>query len=268
MTVSQMHIAVKLQLDKIAPVPLPSFEPEELNYWLTVAQERFVKQRFTGHNRYQEGFEDTQKRKDDLRELISSAYDQSPLPTASSSLIYPNSWKVEMYGSTIYDSPTGGTVVDLLDYPNKYMFLYNIDVNVDRVLENNASVSGVWMETMDKTHDTAFKNLTTPFNLPYIEQPVFLLEHNYINIITDPHTTAVNTVKIEYIRYPKKLVNSLTTGSFLGVTPGSPSDEYTTECELAEHTHQEIVELCANLLLENIESSRVQTNELKLSQQE
>jgi hypothetical protein len=265
-----MHIAVKLQLDKVSPVPLPSFEPEELNYWLTVAQERFVKQRFTGHNRYQEGFEGTQKRKDDLRELISSAYDQSPLATSASSLIYPNSWKVEMYGSSIYDAPTAGTVVDLLDYPNKYMFLYNIDVNVDRVLENNESVSGIWMEAMDKTHETAFKNLTTPFNLPYIEQPIFLLEHNYINIVTDPHTTAVNIVKIEYIKYPRKLVRS-TGDSFLGTTvnlASSDIDEYTAESDLAEHTHQEIVELCANLLIENIESSRVQTNELKLSQQE
>ena len=38
MTISEMHLAFKLELDKTSALELPSFEPEEIDFWLNAAQ--------------------------------------------------------------------------------------------------------------------------------------------------------------------------------------------------------------------------------------
>ncbi len=63
MTIDQMHIAVKEELDKTTALELPAYEPEEIDDWLNKAIRRFVKLRY-------HAFEKTQKRIDDLRTLV------------------------------------------------------------------------------------------------------------------------------------------------------------------------------------------------------
>jgi hypothetical protein len=71
MTVSEMHQAFRLQLDKSSSlVGNPDFLPEEIDYWLNEAQDRFIKQRLYGNNFKQERFDNIQKRIDDLRSLV------------------------------------------------------------------------------------------------------------------------------------------------------------------------------------------------------
>lgn len=70
MTVGEMHIRFKLKLDKTESLNNPSFEPEEIDEWLNIAQDRIIKQRYGGLNVHRTGFETTQKRTDDLRELL------------------------------------------------------------------------------------------------------------------------------------------------------------------------------------------------------
>lgn len=63
MTISELHTAFKIELDKTSALELPAFEPEEIDYWLNEAVKKYVKLR------YRE-FEKSQKRMDDLRPLI------------------------------------------------------------------------------------------------------------------------------------------------------------------------------------------------------
>ena len=67
-----MHINFKLELDKSSALELPSFEPEEIDFWLNSAIRKFVKTRFTGTEKNL-GFEEHTKRIEDLRSLVNEA---------------------------------------------------------------------------------------------------------------------------------------------------------------------------------------------------
>jgi len=89
-TIEEMHIAVNLGVQKIGSFQVDNLLPEEIDHELNLAQRRFIKQRYSAlSNVKQAGFEHSQKRLDDLRNLIEdfSAYDNNymgPLYTSSS----------------------------------------------------------------------------------------------------------------------------------------------------------------------------------------
>lgn len=71
MTVKEMHIGVDLLLQKINSNFIDEFEHEEVDWALNEEVLRFIKQRFSAKsNDKQKGFQDGQKRVDDLKALI------------------------------------------------------------------------------------------------------------------------------------------------------------------------------------------------------
>ena len=111
MTIEEMHIAVNLGVQKIASFQADSLLPEEIDYELNTAVRRFISQRYNKHgNKYQRGFEQSQKRLDDLRHLVED------YTTTTSS-----------YMGVGYTSRTNGNI-DIYRYkfPNDYMFLVNV----------------------------------------------------------------------------------------------------------------------------------------------
>lgn len=71
MTIQEMHIAVNLGVQKIASFQVDNLLPQEIDHELNVAMEKFIKQRYNPMgNKYREGFEQSQKRIDDLRNLV------------------------------------------------------------------------------------------------------------------------------------------------------------------------------------------------------
>ena len=71
MTIEEMHIAVNLGVQKIASFQVDNLLPQEIDHELNDAMESFIKQRYTPMgNKYQRGFEQSQKRIDDLRALV------------------------------------------------------------------------------------------------------------------------------------------------------------------------------------------------------
>ena len=68
-----MHIAVNLGVQKLASFQVDNLLPEEIDHELNLAQLRFVKQRFNSRsNRQGRGFEQSQKRIDDLNKFVES----------------------------------------------------------------------------------------------------------------------------------------------------------------------------------------------------
>ena len=104
MTIEEMHIAVNLGVQKIASFQVDNLLPQEIDHELNNAMHRFIKQRYspTG-NKYRDGFEQSQKRIDDLRALVVEAR-----------------LKCFYYGPSIT-----GFQVDRAPLPNDYMFLVN-----------------------------------------------------------------------------------------------------------------------------------------------
>jgi hypothetical protein len=74
MTIQEMHIAVNLGVQKIASFQVDNLLQQEIDHELNNAMDRFIKQRYSPlGNKYRDGFEQSQKRIDDLRNLVVSA---------------------------------------------------------------------------------------------------------------------------------------------------------------------------------------------------
>tara|TARA_R110000787_G_scaffold50721_5_gene120618 strand:+ start:14493 stop:15722 length:1230 start_codon:yes stop_codon:yes gene_type:complete len=106
MTVSEMHIAVNQGVQKIASHQVDVLLPQEIDFELNKAQDKFVKGRYNQFgNKYSKGFEQSQKRIDDLRRLIT----EESITTT---------YKGQVDHNVFIDSI-------VLPEDNKYMFLLN-----------------------------------------------------------------------------------------------------------------------------------------------
>ncbi len=109
MTVNEMHIAVNLGVQKLASFQVDNLLPEEIDHELNLAQLRFVKQRFNARsNRQGKGFEQSQKRIDDLKSLIVEHQDNT-----------------QYYGE-VYTSKYSPIYVDRYTLPLDYLFLVSV----------------------------------------------------------------------------------------------------------------------------------------------
>lgn len=227
MTVSDMHTAFLLNLDKSSSLAgNPDFLPEEIDYWLNEAQDRFIKQRMFGTNYRKEKYDDTQKRRDDLRTLITTNLgiflnNPSSLGTNVKYCILP---------TTLTTSP----------YPYMYYLDSNvIDINGNR-LECGKMVKNEYIHEYLKDY----------INDPYLRRPLTYLytegTNHVLGFIYSDEFIPVQC-DLTYLRQPMQL------------TLGPVTGYQTNQCELALETHEEIVNIAVGLVIENIESSRVQT---------
>jgi len=90
-------------------------------------------------------------------------------------------------------------------------------------------------------HDDIFALLDDPFNTAKTDNIMYTMQENFVDLYSDVHTIPLN-VTIKYLRRPVNV--NLAEG--IG-------------CELAEHTHHEIVEMTVKSILESFESPRYQT---------
>ena len=107
MTIDEMHIAVNLGVQKIASFQMDNFLPQEIDFELNTAMDKFIKQRYsTFGNKYKRGFEQSQKRIDDLRHLVV----ESQLPAY---------YRGETVGSEEY-------FIDRVNFPTDYLFVVSV----------------------------------------------------------------------------------------------------------------------------------------------
>jgi hypothetical protein len=176
MTVQEMHTAFKLGLDKVDSFSYPSFEDHEIDFFLNKAQERIVKQRLGINNIKRQSFEETQKRTEDLRELVRN-YTNSTFTTTS-------------------DNKPNGVFSDL---PSDYWISINDEADVQYSCNNTSLTERVLVKPVQ--HDDYFKIIRDPFNKPsYKEFIIKLMYDNKVELITGNNETVLNY----YMRYIKK----------------------------------------------------------------
>lgn len=98
--------------------------------------------------------------------------------------------------------------------------------------------------------DDAYNLLESPFSKSSHKSPMGVISDTFIKVFTDKRFL-LKGVALDYIRVPSEIALS--------------SNQ---DCELAEHTHQEIVDLTVKHLLEATEAPRYQTNSIEGSQSE
>jgi hypothetical protein len=232
MTISEMHIAFKLLLDKTNSLQYPSFLPEEIDFWLNQAIRKFVKTRYSGINPKHEGFEQSQKRIDDLRTLVR----ELKIACTTTGAIKPNGYVL----SSALDSATFTTT--------PYWLSLGEEVDIRFIPTTSAGATAITKRvgvTDVTANDYRWKvdDPTAAYILHYDEaRPLRLFYNNTIEFITDGNYT----IPYAYLRFLMKPtdVDSLS----------SP----VVSCNLAEHTHDEIVAIAVQMALENIEGPRLE----------
>lgn len=234
MTIQEMHIAFDIVADIVATRGYPGLEPEERDFYLNRAIERFVKTRYSGVNPKKESFEQSQKRIEDLRTLLTrNTITRTSL--AQTSLGYE--WRCDL--------PTG-----LVGSDPKYLFIVSSNIDIDRDECGNV-VSHNQIKTKQMTHDQKEEYLSDPYHKPDYYEALILFEGDFVYIYTNG-VYNILAFDMIYLRYPVKV-----------------SLANTVDCDLPEHTHQEIVDEAVRLYVvglgdqarEGMEGRTIQTNE-------
>ena len=98
-----MHLAIQQGVDKINSLQADMLLPEEIGIELNKSMSRFLNTKYGKNNKYREGFEESQKRIDDLRTLVKEN---------SGSVTFK-----EQYSNDIW--------VDKFKLPSDYLYLVN-----------------------------------------------------------------------------------------------------------------------------------------------
>ena len=148
MNVTDMHISVNHGVQKIASHQVDVLLPAEIDHELNKAQMNFIKQRYgTYSNRYMRGFEQSQKRIDDLRTLL----------------------KEQSLSTTFKGQISSKHYIDTCVLPDDYMFLINqrsltAHNNCYPIEFGEVNVDRVWIEIPinELPSDSLQQSLNTP----------------------------------------------------------------------------------------------------------
>jgi len=124
---------------------------------------------------------------------------------------------------------------------------YNGDMNT-RTIEGDSFKS---TSTVNKyvQLDDIYTLLDDPFNTTKYTKPLMTIRDNFLDIYTD-NTFVVNKVKITYIRKPVTVVHATSALATAGAV----------DCDLPQHTHQEIIAGTVNSILEGIQDPRYRSH--------
>ena len=162
MNIQEMHLSVQQGVDKIHAQVADTLLSSEIDRELNKAIQQFVTTRFQQNNKYRKGFEESQKRRDDLRTLVREIITDTSFKGEDVSMIGQNlfvdTWELPMdYMYMINALITTKrlstcTVIPftLQDQDPQYYFLMNLN---DFVGNNQLGTGGEWVPTITMMSD-------------------------------------------------------------------------------------------------------------------
>lgn len=221
MTERQMQIEVERRLQLMDPslVVENKLSSDTIIAFINEAIDKYYKTRYSGINFKQQGFEQTQKRIDDLRTLIKTKVFSSDINEQDNTytITLPSDY-VLLLGDTAGITPNGENDCWEKDNEGAYKVKYTDT-----------------LESTIETIDMQLSNTLSEHKLKYCQaRPLKLIHDNSITLYTDGNYK-VSNYKITYLSKPAKINASNITNT-----------EYTS---LPEHTHLEIVKIAIQLYL-------------------
>lgn len=231
MNIAEMHIEFRAGLDKTNSLSYPDFRPEEIDLWLNKSIDSTVKQRYGGTNLKGSSVEETQKRRDDLRGITKDYHTTIIAPTSSE------------------NKPNGHFV----SIPSNYWFALEEECEIEYNDCNGKPITDR-VNVKSITHSRYDKIINDPFNKPDKTEVLCLPIEDGVAGMRNELISDGSTIKAYYMRYIRR--------------PAKVSLNPAVNCDLSEHLHREIVDYAVNLVLENIESPRFQTQNVQISRNE
>lgn len=251
MIANEMCFEFLVGYDKVASLSAPGYEDEEISVLLSQAQERYIKTRYQPlGNKYRKGFEQVEKRRIDLSELIRNYEVMTPSTDQTN----------VMRNGTLYDLPADFFLAiegDVVTNQANCGQSANLHLSTDTL---NSYTEYIRVPVKPISHDEYIVNVNNPFKKPYCdtglnEGLVWRLEYSRETLYTNPKrhelitdgTFGIMGYHLRYLRKPNDIVCDFVTTA------------NQVHCELAESTHREIVDIAITIALENIQDPRIQT---------
>lgn len=269
MTIYTMYSTFEDLVDKASSSSYPEIPDEQKDRFFNIACERFIKQRYGSTNIKNRGFEETQKRADDLSNLIRTE-------------------KLNILSNGIYSTSDYPSVI----YPIPDDYWFSITERVKLRTKCNTIEVGV----IQGRHNEISYRLNDPFNRPD-ENTAFRVIHS--NQTTDNSNNVIemfynkNVIPLEYsltylAQYKKLFGINQANFQFISSVPNlNPAPNFHVfgpgvqtiggytipswfdiEFWFNPQCHQEIIDLAVEACLEVIEHPRFQTFSTQLNKQE
>lgn len=172
MTIREFHNNFDIEVDKTKDFEFPYILPEQKDYWLNKAQQQYIEDRAYPKDKRKPGFEQDQKRIDDL------------------------SWIVKPASLTVVTIPEGYKCALPADY---YHLVRHTCVTSSSTSCGNKSVGG-----QQTTHEFINQMLKDPFWTPDVEEPLYYIQGKDI-IYETKGNYILNSSKINYIKIPNEM---------------------------------------------------------------
>lgn len=248
-----LQIAFELEINKLDDV-LTKPTTSDIEYWLNIGLNKFVKTRYSGINYKTEGFEQSQKRIDDLRTLLVDITYDYPADNIYT-LVYPF-----IYGPVLTEPQTGVLTVSKsafetqynITLPTNYMFTVGEEVYIISPDSSWPTYENVPLSKRTSVIEATIDNVTEKLENSLSEyrfhgntgKPIRIYNNNNIILYTD-NQYIVSKYKLTYLRIPTKID-----------IHANPTLDY---LDMPEHTHIEIVKLAVQAYLENQSNQRYST---------
>lgn len=178
MTVQEMHDAFKFRMDKFDSLNYPNFEPAEIDLLLNQAQDTFVKQRYGTTNTKKSSFEETQKRTEDLKNIVSRAI-ITPAANASDNI-------------NVYSR--------FVTLPADHWFIVQELAGISyNDCHNNTVNDRVFIKAIQ--HNDYSKLINNPFEKPDESTVLRLMENGRVELLPASNVT-LNNYYLTYIKKP------------------------------------------------------------------
>lgn len=250
MTVQEQHIDFKRKLNKVDSQNYRNFRPEEIDLYLNEGQDLFIKKRIGINNVYQTGFETTQKRIEDLRDIHVKWEEANIIPL------------VTAVDSTKFK-------FDLTDLDPDYLYLTRVSFLATKAGCDNRVISGIKVETDDLNSVLGSEFYSPSFEW---EEVPYVYTGDFIYVYTDG-TFAISELQIDYIKRPRRIVNASAViqtdlGTFPSgfgyLDPNGLALLADVDCELQSmYATSEIVDEAVRLAMIDLGDQRFQLSDLK-----
>lgn len=224
MNIQQMHIEFREASDRLDSSAFADLLPEQTDYILNEAIQRYTKQKY-------EKFEIEQRSTEDLKNLIVTEF-----PTITTIVTETNVYKADLSNRFTNEAlATASTTI----------YWYWLRGRA-RIVKTGCISKYVGIKIY--SHDDLNEVLEDPFKKPYLNEVVGYFEAGNLYVVTDSSFT-IDRVKLSFNKKPTE------------VRYGSiyPTPVSNIDCDLSDQTHKEIIQMAVIILLEYLESQRLQT---------
>jgi len=239
MTNLEMKNAFNVRYNAIASMSAPPIDDYELSLYLTKGQLELIKDYYDPNsNRKGKGFEGSEKRRVDLKELVKDY--KTSISFTNPSAIHINS--------------------RFFNIPDEVFLSINENVKII----SNDCLNDIIIKVKPTTHDEFDTQIKNPFKTPddsiaWRLNTASIANNQVVEIVSPYNVTGNLEYRLRYIKYPKPIIITNLDTTF-------PNDDLTieglfeeTECELHTQIHDEIVDRAVELCMNDYKSEKLQS---------